>query len=407
MNKRNYFWLVCISFLFGVGYGLIFWLDVMAAVIFFTILTIVFIFFFDKRKFIFIFVIFFLVGMVRVELMNEPLQLGTPNEIMGVVVSELDKKEHSVRYILKDDDGSRVLIIDEYPSNIEYGFEIYGKGYSKVPEDFITDTGRIFPYEKYLRKDKINTLFYLNEVEVLLENNNASVAIGYLYEIKQSFLKKLNKIIPEPESSLLGGILLGVKTSLGKNLIDLFIATGLIHIVVLSGYNITLVSDAIRRGLFFLSRGWQLFFSGLFIILFVIMVGASIPAVRAGLMALLSIVALHFNRTYLAIRGLLLIFVILVAFKPYSLIYDVSLHLSVLATFGLLILSPIIATQLQSFTDKFSIRTIVAATIGTQIFILPYLIYQLGTFSIVGVVANLIVLPIVPSDNVTWGLLLV
>jgi len=70
---------------------------------------------------------------------------------------------------------------------------------------------------------------------------------GILYEIKRGFMENLRQVLGEPEASLAGGLVVGEKDSLGKELLDDFRKVGLIHIVVLSGYNITIIATTIQR----------------------------------------------------------------------------------------------------------------------------------------------------------------
>ena len=404
MGNKYYFEIAIVGFLLGVALALIFGTGTVPLIVFSVSSLILLLFFFEK-KILYIFLIALVLGFIRVDLIEEtPFIERVEN---GTVITEIEEGESHAQYVLKTGEG-KVLFVEKLPTIVEYESQISVDEETSPPKDFITNSGRIFDYQNYLKRDKIGSLVFVDEVTVLPKSEDkwsirdALYSVrGVLYSVRNSFLDNLNKAIPNPEANLLAGILLGVKAALGDHLEEVFIATGLIHIVVLSGYNITIVSDAVRRSFGFLRKNWQLNLSIIFIILFVIMVGAEVPAVRAGLMAIIAIIALQLNRIYLATRTLILIFTLFVIFKPYSLFYDVSLHLSVLATYGLLVLSPYIAEKLNTITDKFSIRTIVATTVSTQIFILPYLSYQIGLVSIVGVLANLLVLPIIPFVMLT------
>ena len=70
--------------------------------------------------------------------------------------------------------------------------------------------------------------------------------------------------------------------------------------------------------------------------------------------------------------------------------------MSFLATLGLLLFSPILERRLTWVTERLQVRNIVAATFATQVFLLPYLAYSIGEVSVVGIAANILVLPLVP-----------
>jgi competence protein ComEC len=81
------------------------------------------------------------------------------------------------------------------------------------------------------------------------------------------------------------------------------------------------------------------------------------------------------------------------------LLHDVSFQLSFMATLSLCLLAPIFEKYFitNSFFAKHSVvREILVTTLSTQIFVAPILLYQMGSVSIVGVLANLFVLPVVP-----------
>ena len=218
----------------------------------------------------------------------------------------------------------------------------------------------------------------------------------FLFGVKERFLSSTERFVPEPEESLLAGILLGQKFGTEKDLLESFRIAGLLHIVVLSGYNITLVAEATRRILFFLPKILRLILSIVFVILFVFVSGAEPPAVRAGIMGSLVIVSNILGRQTLALNLLFVTSMFMVLANPLIILYNISFQLSMLATAGLIILSPKLENKFNFITNKFQIRGIIAATLSTQIFLLPYLIYKIGEVSFVGILANILVLPLIP-----------
>jgi len=88
----------------------------------------------------------------------------------------------------------------------------------------------------------------------------------------------------------------------------------------------------------------------------------------------------------------------MVLWNPYALLYDPSFILSVLATFGLITLSPWVEQWLPKFLSRFpSVHSIVASTIAVQLFLLPALLYFSGVLSFLALPANVLVLPLVPA----------
>ncbi len=173
-----------------------------------------------------------------------------------------------------------------------------------------------------------------------VESGRGSLIKEYLFKIKKSFLNQIKKILPKEEASFLGGLLLGAKEDMGKKLLEDFRRTGVIHIVVLSGFNLTIVADFFMKIFMLLGLAGASFFSAISIIFFAIMTGASATIVRAAIMALLVILARVSGRTSVTIRALFLAGFIMLLFNPMLLVFDPSFQLSFLATLGLLQLSP-------------------------------------------------------------------
>jgi competence protein ComEC len=196
---------------------------------------------------------------------------------------------------------------------------------------------------------------------------------------------------------LLGGILLGAKEDMGKKLLDDFRKTGVIHIVVLSGYNLTLVAEFFIKIFAFLGIGLSAIFGAASIIFFTIMTGASSTIIRASIMALLILFARSTGRESETVRALFFAGFIMLIFNPMLLVFDPSFQLSFLATLGLLILSPKIEEKLKFIPKKFfDFRGILAATLSTQIFVFPLLLYMMGEISIISPLVNVLILVTIP-----------
>tara|TARA_B100000745_G_scaffold299235_1_gene249594 strand:- start:6952 stop:8403 length:1452 start_codon:yes stop_codon:yes gene_type:complete len=313
--------------------------------------------------------------------------------IQGKIVEEVDIRETHTRFIVENEEV-RVLVTTERFVPIAFGDVVTATGMLSKPEAFKTDTGRIFAYDKFLAKDNIHYVVSFADVEVV-EKGDVSIR-GFLFAVKDFFLRNIMQALPEPQSALGGGITVGAKRSLGDELLDAFVVTGLIHIVVLSGYNVTIIAEAIMRSLKFLPKRVALSIGAGSIGLFVFMVGAGATIVRAGIMAVLALIARATGRTYALTRALLVAGMFMLILNPLILVYDPSFQLSFIATLGLIYVAPLIESYIPWVTKKFGLREIVGATIGTQIAVFPLLLYLTGLLSLSSLPANVLVLPIIP-----------
>ena len=221
-----------------------------------------------------------------------------------------------------------------------------------------------------------------------------------LYWVKNQFAEKIGLILPEPQSSFLAGLLLGAKRSIPKNLFDAFAATGTTHIVVISGYNITIIIATFMK----LTRRWSkklaIILAVLGVFLFTIMVGAEAPVLRAALMALLIVWAERIGRKSDATIALIITALIMVFLNPKTLRFDIGFQLSFLAVAGLIWFSPIVESWLSSFRWRKFIPQIISepliATLSAQIFTIPIILYNFHRLSIIAPIANVLILPAIP-----------
>jgi len=353
-----------------------------------------------KTVLVTVFLVAAAVGVARVEIAESELsptfeiQIGERVEVEGVVVEEPDIRESHQRLIVKSDTTKVLVTTDLFPI-VSYGDTLSVSGRVTKPENFETDTGRVFDYVSYLSKDDI--LYQISFAQVgVIENGGGSFIKRNAFELKRAFLEKVERVIPDPEVSLLGGLVAGAKQSLGSELQDDFRKTGIIHIVVLSGYNVTIVAEAIMRALYFLPISYGIGIGSFAIVLFALMTGASATIVRASIMAILVLIARATGRTYAITRALLIAALLMVFHNPHILLYDPSFQLSFIATIGLIHLAPYVEKYLGFIPEQFQLRYIASATISTQLFVLPLLIYMTGEVSLVSLPVNLLILLFVP-----------
>lgn len=323
-------------------------------------------------------------------------------EYSAVVVSEPEMKDITQRFIVRISSAGdtlvegRVLVIgNRYPEYV-YGDRLKIVGTLKQPENFeVYAGGPTFDYVSYLYKDGVRYTMYRPKIEKVGEGGGNPV-VSTLYSVKNRFSQSIERTVSEPESSLLLGLLTGDKTSLGKDVLDDFRRSGLSHIIVLSGYNVTIVAESLMRAFSYVSVALSPIFGVLSIILFAVMTGASATTVRASIMALLFIFSRRISRRYDVSRALLFAAFLMVMHSPRILVFDVSFQLSVLATIAIIYVAPLVRVHLSWVTERYMLRDIISATIGTQIFVLPYILHVMGTLSLVSIASNTLVLPLVP-----------
>ena len=233
------------------------------------------------------------------------------------------------------------------------------------------------------------TLFRANVVKITPKSD-------LVRDFRDFFAEKVRKIIPSPEVDLGLGYLLGQKNSLPADLENALKITALTHIVVASGYNLTVLVNFARK--FFGKFSKKLAALAMFVLIFgfVLVVGFSPSMTRAGIVAALSVIFWYFGRKVNPYFLLIFVAILTLLISPTNL-FDLGWQLSFGSFFGVMILAPLLKKFLFERPEKLgSFINIFFETLSAQIATLPLLIYTFGAFSLVSLAANMLVLPFVP-----------
>ena len=216
---------------------------------------------------------------------------------------------------------------------------------------------------------------------------------GWLERLRQRFFAGMRTALPEPQASFGLGLLVGVRALIPKDLQLQLTAVGLSHLVAVSGYNLTIIVNAVRNIFGRFSYNATLVLTGWLIAGFVVVSGGSASIVRAALVASLSLVASSRGRQFHPLNLILGTAAITAAWKP-AYLYDLGWMLSYLAFFGILVLAPAIQARL-AWKKRAGVSMFIE-TVSAQIMTTPLIMLIFGNLSIVAPFSNVFVLPLVP-----------
>ncbi|MBP9773703.1 MAG: ComEC family competence protein [Candidatus Peribacteraceae bacterium] len=336
-----------------------------------------------------------------------------PVTIHGVIVEEPDTRAMQTKFTIEAQtlltaSGETIAITgrmlatdnDQWPEhNFGDSVDVYGK--LERPKAFAG-----FAYDDYLSTSNIYAIMYRAKVtttEVYTAKNQSLTVqsiINFirskLYSFKEKFEDRINRIFPEPHASLLAGLLTGSRRGIPDHLLDNFRIAGLLHIVAISGYNITIIIALLSGLLFWLPLKWRFVPLTIGIILFTIFVGASASVVRAAIMGVLGLFALQMGRVT-SIRLLILwTATFMTLWNPKQLWFDTGFQMSFLAVIGLAVFSAPLKKIFKKLPEAFGIRESLIATMAAQITTTPLSIISFGQISLISPIANLLVAPLIP-----------
>jgi competence protein ComEC len=304
--------------------------------------------------------------------------------------------------------GTVLVRAPRYPE-VRYGDRLRVSGLLQTPPEL-----EGFSYRDYLARKRVYALLSRPQIETLAMGQGSPFWTA-VYALKDRARDTIARLVPEPEASLLQGILLGIRSGIPADLYDDYNATGTSHIIVISGANITIVAALFSR-LFgrIVGKRRAYLFTVAGIVLYVLLVGADPVVVRAGVMGGLLVTATHLGRRATAYVSLCASAIFLTLLNPLAL-WDVGFQLSFAATLGMILFTPPIEGLFEGALVRVVPRErarellrylndVLIVTLAAQILTLPLIVYYFGRLSLVAPLANLLILPVQPSIMVLGGI---
>ena len=248
----------------------------------------------------------------------------------------------------------------------------------------------------------------------ILSYGNGNRIIELIYNLRERALTIIYDLIPFPESAVLSGILLGIEGGIPEFLWDSYRSSGTVHIIAISGFNITIIMLlAFQSFNKLFGWKWTLPLTIGVVLFYTVLVGADPPVVRAAIMGIVALIAHYIGRRSIGIYSLVLTAFIMLLGNPF-LLWSISFQLSFLATLALLtIVDPLdnwISHHLEKYfsVEKASVLmpviTIVSTTFSATLVILPILINLNPNISLINLLANFLIAPLQPMIMIFGGL---
>ncbi len=216
-----------------------------------------------------------------------------------------------------------------------------------------------------------------------------------ILKVRNWFSARIKKLIEEPQVNLCMSYLLVMKSGLPDDLNENLRIVGLVHIVVASGAHLSILVDIAKKVFGRISRMASLLFSLLFILFFMALVGWTPSILRAGVMAILTLVTWYVGRKISPIRMITLVMAGTLLINPMFII-NLGWLLSFASFGGIMILGPRLTKFFYGDKKQGFIGETVTTTLSATLMTLPITLYYYGTISLISVVANLLILPTLP-----------
>ncbi len=272
------------------------------------------------------------------------------------------------------------------PQTASFGDQVTATGKLELPKDLPTFDRRAYLAQRQAFLELRATNFDVIAGGTGLQSLAAS--------IRHWYIAALDAALPPPHAAVLLGVVLGVRQGIAPGLQEALIATGLVHLLVLSGLKVAIFARIVQgatRPLLGRLATWPAI--GL-IGMYALVGGATPAAVRAAVMGGLAIAASSLGRPTHVWTSLALTAAAMLGWRP-ELAWDVGFQLSFAGTAAIILLTPGIESRLR-WVPHF-LREPFAVTCAAQIGTLPMMATDFHLLSLVGPLANALVLPILPA----------
>jgi ComEC/Rec2-related protein len=318
--------------------------------------------------------------------------------LLGQIVAEPDVRDTGANYVVSVHTltptgraaipvTGRLQLHTSLGQRFDYGDEVQLTGLLQTPRNT-----PVLPYRDILLGKGIGTQMQFPRAVDL--GPVSSGFLGWIVPFRLYLEAGINRSLPEPEAALLIAITLGAHSASLGTLVPVLVSTGLIHLIAISGIKVAMVAGTIWTLLSALRRRMlTLAVSLAVILLYVLLTGATASGERSALMWALVFIASYLGRGTVALVSLAFAAALMVLFDP-VLPWDVGFQLSTIGTFAIVIMSGPFIRLFRFVPSPF--REALGATLAAQLGTIPIVAGGFHSISLIGPLANALVLPLLP-----------
>lgn len=328
--------------------------------------------------------------------------------VRGYIASEPDLKESKVSYIVKveeigfNDDFSgvkgKILLssaLDKNTIALEYGGEVVFDGQLNLPKGVRNPGG--FDYRRYLAQKGVSAVVFAMGGDIRKgSGNKSSILADAGRVVRKRIVNVIENSMPVQQSGLLNGILIGYREGLTEEVQKAFSDAGLTHIMAVSGANIAFMMAPL---LFLFKKlhikhniSYSLVIA--FLVFFVYITGFEPSVLRAVIMGIVILLGRMLMREPDIYSSLAFSSIVLLVYSPYML-FNIGFQLSFAATLSLVLLNKSVRKLLCLKFIHPKVVDILSATISAQLGVLPITLFYFNKLSIISVLTNLLVVPLI------------
>jgi competence protein ComEC len=218
-------------------------------------------------------------------------------------------------------------------------------------------------------------------------------------QVRADFADAARLRLPADQAAMLPGLVLGDVSAVEPETTAAFRRAGLTHLTAVSGANVTIVCGAVLLSAALVGPRIAVGLAAITLFAFVVIVQPSPSVLRAAAMGSVMLLGILAHRRRQAIPALSASVLVLMVVSP-ALAVDAGFALSVVATAGLVVIAPVWSRRLVNRGWPKPLADAVCVAAAAQLVTAPLIAAISGTLSLVSVVANLLVAPVIPPITI-------
>ncbi|MBN1465402.1 DNA internalization-related competence protein ComEC/Rec2 [candidate division KSB1 bacterium] len=344
--------------------------------------------------------------------------------IEGVICEPVELRARGIRTVVRTDSvwvlnrgyrtEGKCLLQLYVRADLDYGERIVAHGQLRLPAGE-RNPGQ-FNYQKYLAARQINAIMRVesaSHILVLNEGEGNPIMRVVLCPVRSFVISVIDRSLSGQPAALLKALLIGARADLDPELQEGFANVGVIHVLAVSGLHVGFVLTGLTGLLSFvrIPNPWRSLLIMVCLVFYALLTGMRSSVCRAVILAILYLTGLLLQRRTHLLNMLAIAAFVILCRSPLEL-FEPGFQLSFIAVLGIVLLygrlSVLLEPWLHRMRDKGHIAGIwiielFCVSLAAQVATMPLTVYYFNRLSLIGIVANIIVVPAI-SLIVAMGL---
>lgn len=313
----------------------------------------------------------------------------------ATVISNPIEEDYYYSYEIKNNSSNDKFILNTKKDNIKlkYGMVIRINNAKFSLPDLPKNKGG-FNYRYYLNSKYIYGYIKADKSNIeIINEGKENIFENIRKNIKNTFLK----LLPKDQASILIAMTIGDRDIIEEHIDTSFRNSGILHLLSISGAHLVYIVISLKfisKKIF--GKNISNYICVIGIILFMAIAESSPSLVRACIMSITVILSEIISKKPNIYASISFSAILILIYNPYS-ICNVGFVLSYVSTLGIIILYKNVSNMISKYL-KIKSKIIIdslSISISAQIMILPITAYYFNSISLISVITNLIITPIV------------